>query len=95
MRELQWGASLKGQICPLFGDRENVSKIPRRREYTKIVGKLKSLLRTGASSGAQDFRTIAGIPSGPLDLEVLSCRRVIQTLRVENLIGGIEIMDVG
>ena len=47
------------------------------------------------SSGAQDFSTIAGIPSGPLDLEVLSCRRVIQTLRIENLIGGIEIMDVG
>ena len=26
-----------------FGDRENVSKFPRRREFTKIVGKLKKL----------------------------------------------------
>ena len=41
-------------------------KIPRLKESWK------SLLRTGASSGAQDFRTIASIPSGPLDLEVLS-----------------------
>ena len=30
------------------------------------------MLRGEASSGAQDFRTIAGIPSGLLDLEVLS-----------------------
>jgi len=29
-------------------------------------------LRTGASSGAKDLRTITGIPSGTLDLEVVS-----------------------
>ena len=63
---------MKGQICPLLGDREDVCKFPRGWEYTKIIGELKSFLRTGASSGAQDFRTIAGIPSGPMDLEVLS-----------------------
>ena len=35
------------------------------------------------------MRTIAGIPSGPLDLEVSSWRRVWQTFRVENLMGDI------
>ena len=35
------------------------------------------------------MRTIAGIPSGPLDLEVSSWRRVWRTFRVENLMGGI------
>ena len=49
-----------------------MGEFPGGRKNTKIVGKLEILLRTGASSGAQDFRTIAGIPSGPLDLEVLS-----------------------
>ena len=33
------------------------------------------------------MRTIAGIPSGPLDLDVSSWRRVWQTFRVENLMG--------
>ena len=47
------------------------------------------MLRIGASSGAQVLRTIAGIPSGPLDLEVSSWRRVWRTLRVENLMGDI------
>ena len=47
------------------------------------------------SSGAQDFRTIAGISSGPLDLEVLSSRRTFRTLRVENLLGDIVMVDVG
>ena len=42
-----------------------------------------------ASSGAQVLRTIAGIPSGPLDLEVSSWRRVWRTFRVENLMGDI------
>ena len=55
-----------------LGDRENMGEFPRVKENTKIVGKLKSLLGTGASSGAQDFRAIAGILSGPLDLELLS-----------------------
>ena len=35
------------------------------------------------------MRTIAGIPSGPLDLEVSSWRRVWRTFRVENLMGDI------
>ena len=43
----------------------------------------------GASSGAHVLRTIAEIPSGPLDLEVSSWRRVWRTLRVENLMGDI------
>ena len=47
------------------------------------------------SSGAQDFRTIAGIPSGPLDLEVLSGTRAFRALLVENLIGDIARVDVG
>ena len=47
------------------------------------------MLRIGASSGAQVLRTIAGIPSGPLDLEVSSWRRVWRTFRVENLMGDI------
>ena len=47
------------------------------------------------SSGAQDFRTIAGIPSGPFDLEVLSWRRAFRTLRVENLIEGIVMVNEG
>ena len=33
----------KGQICHLFGDRENVGEFPRGRENTKIVGKLEKL----------------------------------------------------
>ena len=48
-----------------------------------------SLLRIRASSGAQVLRTIAGIPSGPLDLEVSSWRRVWRTFRIENLMGDI------
>ena len=47
------------------------------------------MLRIGASSGAQVLRTIAGIPSGPLDLEVSSWRTVWRTFRVENLMGEI------
>ena len=47
------------------------------------------MLRIGASSGAQVLRNIAGIPSGPLDLEVSSWRRVWRTFRVENLMGDI------
>ena len=35
------------------------------------------------------MRTIYRIPSGPLDLEVSSWRRVWQTFRVENLMGDI------
>ena len=50
---------------------------------------MNSLLRIGASSGAQVLRTIAGIPSGHLDLEVSSWRRVWRTVRVENLMGDI------
>ena len=47
------------------------------------------MLRIGASSGAHDLRTIAGIPSGPLNFEVSSWRRVWRTLRVEHLMGDI------
>ena len=47
------------------------------------------------SSGAQGLKTIAGIPSGPLDLEVLNWRRAFRTLRVENLTGGIVMVAVG
>ena len=47
------------------------------------------MLRIGASSGAQVLRTIAGIPSGPLDLEVSSWRRAWGTFHVENLMGDI------
>ena len=43
----------------------------------------------GASSEVQVLRTIAGIPSGPLDLEVSSWRRVWRTFRVENSMGDI------
>ena len=43
----------------------------------------------GASSGAQVLRTIAGLQSGPLDLEVSSWRKVLRTFRVENLMGDI------
>ena len=52
------------------------------------------MLRIGASSGAQVLRTIAGIPSGPLDLEVSSWRRVWRTFRVENLMGDIVNFDL-
>ena len=48
------------------------------------------MLRIGASSGAQVLRTIAGIPSGPLDLEVSSWRRVWRNFRAENLMGDIK-----
>ena len=54
-----------------------------------------SLLITGASSGAHDLRTLAGIPSGPLDLDAVSWRRVLRTLYEETLIGGIEILEGG
>ena len=42
------------------------------------------MLRIGASSGAQGLRTIAGIPSRPLDLEVSSWRRVWRTFYVDD-----------
>ena len=45
------------------------------------------MLRIGASSGAQVLRTIAGIPSVSLDLEVLSWRRVCRPFN-ENLMGA-------
>ena len=45
------------------------------------------MLRIGGSSGAQVLRNIAGIPSGPLELEVSSWRRVWRTFRVDNLMG--------
>ena len=47
------------------------------------------MLRIGASSGAQILRTVAGIPSGPSDLEVSSWRRVWHNFRVKNLMGDI------
>ena len=53
------------------------------------------MLRIGASSGAQVLRTIAGIPSGPLDLEVSSWRRVWRTFRIKNLIGYIVNLEGG
>ena len=53
------------------------------------------MLRIGASSGAQVWSTIAGIPSGPLDLEVSSWRRVWRTFRVDNLMGDIVNFDRG
>ena len=49
------------------------------------------MLRVGASSGAQVLRNIAGIPSGPLDLEVSSWRRVWRTYCVENLMGDMNV----
>ena len=48
-----------------------------------------TLLRIGASSGAEVLRIIAGIPSVPFDLEVSSLRMVWRTFRVENLMGDI------
>ena len=60
-----------------------VGKVPRVQESWN------SLLRIGASSRAQVLRAIAGIPSGPSDLEVSSWRRVWRTFRVENLMGDI------
>ena len=63
---------MKLRLIIFLEDREKVGEIPRGRETNKIVRNLKSVLRTGASSGVQDFRAIACIPSGPLDLEVLS-----------------------
>ena len=55
----------------------------------RVYESCNSLLRIGASSGAQVLRFIAGIPSGPLDLEVSSWRRVWRTFRVENLMDEI------
>ena len=53
------------------------------------------MLRIGASSGAQVLRTIAGIPSGPLDLEVSSWRGVWRTFHVDNIMGDIVNFDGG
>ena len=61
-----------------------VGNVPR------LLESWNSLLRIGASSGAQVLRTIAVIPSGHLDLEVSSWRKVWRTLRVENLMGDSE-----
>ena len=52
-----------GKMCASFQEEENIPG---------LWESWKSLLRTWASSGAQDFRTIPGIPSGPLDFEALS-----------------------
>jgi len=49
-----------------------VGNFPRGREILRLLESWKSMLRTGASSGAHDFRTVAGVPSGSLDLELLS-----------------------
>ena len=54
----------------LFWKREDTRWFPGRRKRTKTIGKLQSLLRIGASSGAQILRTIVEKPSWPLDLEV-------------------------
>ena len=53
------------------------------------------MFRTRTSSGIQDLRTIAGIPSGPLNLEVSSWRKVLRALRAEDLIDDIVIVEVG
>ena len=62
---------------------QDVGNMPR------VYESWNSLLRIGASSGAQVLSTIAGIPSGVLDLEVSSWRRVWRTFCVENLMGDI------
>ena len=49
----------------------------------------------GASSGTQILRTIVRIPSGHLDLEVSSWRRVWRTFRVGNLMGDIVKFEEG
>jgi len=49
-----------------------VGELPRGRKSTKIVRKLEQLVENKGSSGAQNFRPIAGIPSDPLYFEVLS-----------------------
>ena len=41
------------------------------------------------------MRTIAGIPSGPLELEVSSWRRVWRTSHVENLMGDTVSVEEG
>ena len=58
-------------LSPFLGDRENVASFQEEGKYQDCRKVEKTLLRTGTRSGAQDFRTIAGIPSGQLDLEVL------------------------
>ena len=55
----------------------------------RVYESWNSLLIIGESSGAHVLRTIAGIPSVPLDLEVSSWRRVWRTFRVENVMGDI------
>jgi len=72
---LQRGDSLKDQIVPFLGYRDDESKFPIGKEDTKIIGELRKLVETGASSGAQDFRTVADIQYGLFNLEVLSRRR--------------------
>ena len=72
-----------------------MGKFPRKRKYTNRVGKLKEFVENRGEFRGQDLSTIARIPSGPLDLEVLSWRRVFRTLRVENVTGGIVMVNVG
>ena len=44
-----------------------------------------------ASTGVKCvLRTIAGIPAGPVDLEVIRRRRALRSLQVENFIGDID-----
>ena len=92
---MQLGDSSRGKTSPLLGDRENVGKLPRRWKYTDRVGRLKEFVENRCEFREQVLSTIAGIPSGPLDLEVLSWRRVFRTLRVEKLTGGIVMVDEG
>ena len=83
------------QICHLFGIGKTWARFQEVGNALRVYESWNNLLRIGASSVAQALRTIAGIPSGPLDLEVSSWRRVLRTFRVENLIGDIVSFEGG
>ena len=46
------------------------ASVEQKGKITRLYESWKSLLRAGASLGALNFRTLAGIRPGPLDLGV-------------------------
>ena len=63
-------------LSPYFGIGKTGASFQEVANVTTVYESWNSLLSIGANSGAQVLRTIAGIPSGPLDLDMSSWRRV-------------------
>ena len=69
--------------------RLNKCMLPRRRISTGNKDEAKRRQRTGASSSANSFRNLGGMPSGLEALSVFKERSTRRTLRAEMMMEGI------